>query len=277
VGRNEFQFFTQELSLKAYERLTMEAALRIALQENQLRMYYQPLVSMSTQQVVSAEALLRWEHPNLGLVSPDKFIPLSEETGLIVPIGEWVLQAACLQAKAWVQRFPSFQSVAVNISGRQFQSGKLLETIEQALSNSGLDAAHLELEITESFLMEKADLTVRALDMLKALGLSLSIDDFGTGYSSLSYLKRFPVDKLKIDKSFIRDVTLDPDDAAIAKAVIALGRSMQLQIVAEGVETHEQLAFLAEQGCDIAQGYLYSRPVPAEQFEAFMLKHHANY
>ena len=275
VGRNEFQFFTQELSFRAYERLTMEAALRIALQKNQLRLYYQPLVSLATQQVVSAEALLRWEHPELGLVSPDKFIPLTEETGLIIPIGEWVLQTACHQAREWVQRYPSLQSIAVNISGRQFQSGKLLETIEHALSASGLEAKHLELEITESFLMEKADLTVRALDMLKALGLSLSIDDFGTGYSSLSYLKRFPVDKLKIDQSFIRDVTTDPDDAAIAKAVIALGRSMQLKIVAEGVETPEQLAFLLEQDCDIAQGYLYSRPLPAEQFEAFMLQHHS--
>lgn len=273
-GRNEFQFFTQELSNKAYERLTLEAALRLALQQNQLRLYYQPVVDMASGHVISAEALLRWEHPELGLVSPDKFIPLAEETGLIVPIGEWALNIACDQALRWVRSYSCFQSIAVNISGRQFQGGKLVQTIGQALERSGLDASHLELEITESFLMEKAEQAIKSLDALKALGLSISIDDFGTGYSSLSYLKRFPVDKLKIDQSFIRDITTDPDDAAIAKAVIALGRSMQLRIVAEGIETLEQQAFLIAQDCDLAQGYLYSRPLPADQFETFMLRHY---
>ena len=265
-GRNDFQFFTHELSTRAYERLTLEASLRKALEQNQLRLHYQPQIDMANGRIVSAEALLRWEHPELGLIPPDKFIPLAEETGLIVPIGEWVLQTACRQAHAWVKRYPFFQSIAVNISGRQFQGGKLVTTVQQMLEQSGLPACNLELEITESYLMSKAEQTVITLDALRELGLSLSIDDFGTGYSSLGYLKRFAVDKLKIDRSFVRDVTTDPNDEAIAKAVIALGHSLQMQIVAEGIETPEQRALLLLHGCDLAQGYLFSRPVPAEAF-----------
>lgn len=272
LGRNGFQFFTEELSSKANERLTMEAALRRAVELGQLRLHFQPLVSLSTGQLVSAEALLRWEHPELGLVPPDRFIPLAEETGLIVPIGEWVLKTACRQAREWVKRYPFFQSIAVNISGRQFQGGKLVKTVQQMLEQSGLSACHLELEITESYLMEKSEQAVITLDALKELGLSLSIDDFGTGYSSLSYLKRFAVDKLKIDRSFVRDVTTDPNDESIAKAVIALGHSLQMVIVAEGIETPEQRALLCQHGCDLAQGYLFSRPVPAEAFAQLLEK-----
>ncbi|HWS02334.1 MAG TPA: EAL domain-containing protein [Gammaproteobacteria bacterium] len=265
-GRNDFQFFTHELSTRANERLTLEASLRKALELNQLRLHYQPQIDMHNGRIVSAEALLRWEHPALGLIPPDKFIPLAEETGLIVPIGEWVLQTACRQAYAWIKRYPFFRSIAVNISGRQFQGGKLVTTVQQMLEQSGLPACNLELEITESYLMGKAEQTVITLDALRELGLSLSIDDFGTGYSSLGYLKRFAVDKLKIDRSFVRDVTTDPNDEAIAKAVIALGHSLQMQIVAEGIETPEQCALLLQHGCDLAQGYLFSRPVPAEAF-----------
>ncbi len=266
VGRDGFHFFTDELSTRAFERLTLEVSLRRAVELDQLRLHFQPLVSLASGQIVSAEALLRWEHPELGLVSPDRFIPLAEETGLIVPIGEWVLQVACRQAREWVERYPAFQSIAVNISGRQFQGGKLVKTVQQMLEQSGLPARNLELEITESYLMEKSEQAVITLDALKALGLSLSIDDFGTGYSSLSYLKRFAVDKLKIDRSFVRDVATDPNDESIAKAVIALGHSLQMRIVAEGIETPEQRALLFQHGCDLAQGYLFSRPVTAEAF-----------
>lgn len=269
-GRNDFQFFTRELSTRAYERLTLEASLRKALELNQLRLHFQPQVTLHNAQIVSAEVLLRWEHPQLGLVSPDKFIPLAEETGLIVPIGEWVLQEACSVARGWVAQHASFQGIAVNISGRQFQMGKLVKTVQRILEQSGLAARHLELEITESYLMEKAEKTVATLDALRELGLVLSIDDFGTGYSSLGYLKRFAVDKLKIDRSFVRDVTTDPNDDAIARAVIALGHSLQMQIVAEGVETAEQQARLLQHGCDLAQGYLFSRPVSADEFSRLL-------
>ena len=220
--------------------------------------------------MVGAEALIRWDSKELGLVSPGKFIPLAEATGLIVPIGEWVLRTACRQNKAWRdQGYPPLL-MSVNLSPRQFQQKNLVELVSEVLRECGLDSRMLELEITEGTVMRQTDRAISQLDRLHALGVEISIDDFGTGYSSLTYLKRFPVQRLKIDQSFVRDITTDAQDAAIVKAIVAMARGLQLEVVAEGVETREQLAFLARLQCDEYQGYYFSKPLPAPEFEQLM-------
>ncbi len=265
-GRNNFQFYGQGMNVQAMERLMLENSLRHALERGELLLHYQPKVDLQNGAMLGMEALLRWQHPEMGMISPASFIPLAEETGLIVPIGTWVLHTACARNKAWQEAGFAPISVAVNLSARQFWQQDLVETVRAVLSETRLDPAFLELEITESLLMHNAEEASATLKKLKAMGIRLSIDDFGTGYSSLSYLKRFPIDTLKIDRSFVRDIISDPDDAAIAKAVISLAHDMKLKVVAEGVETEEQMNFLRQRNCDEIQGYYFSRPIPEEAF-----------
>ncbi len=275
-GRNNYQFYTAALTATAVERFQMEVALRHALERDELVLYYQPKVRLEDGSFYATEALLRWHHPELGLIMPDRFIPLAEDSGLIQSIGIWVLRSACEQMKQWLEQGLPLQHVAVNLSGVQIMRGGIVTSVWQILQETGLAAKHLELEITESVIMGHAEETIRVLDELRALGVSLAIDDFGTGYSSLSYLKRFPIDTLKIDRSFVRDTPDDGNDAAIIRAVMALGRSLQLHIVAEGVETEEQRAFLLQEGCTSAQGYLFSKPVPAGRISEILQKHGAS-
>ncbi len=264
-GRDNYQLYAPVMNSRALERLSLESRLRQALQNRELVLHYQPLIELSTGRIRGAEALLRWQHPELGLVPPGDFISIAEVSGLIVPIGQWVLKTACAQASAW-QKSGYPLSVAVNLSSRQFQQADLVFQVTEALQEANLSPASLDLEITESNAMQNAELSISALWDLKNLGLSISMDDFGTGYSSLNYLKRFPIDRIKIDQSFVRDVTRDPDDAAIAAAIIAMAHSLKLTAVAEGVETEEQLEFLRAQTCDEMQGYLFSPPLPAARF-----------
>jgi diguanylate cyclase (GGDEF)-like protein len=266
-GRDNARVFTPEMSTFFPERLTLANDLRRAIDRGEFELHYQPRVDLDANRTVGMEALLRWRHPKRGLVSPDQFIPLAEETGLIVPIGAWVIREACRQNKAWHDAgLPSLR-VAVNISGVQFRQKDLLETIGSALRETGLPSECLEVEITESVVMQSAAEAIVTLENLSAMGVHVSIDDFGTGYSSLSYLKRFPLDKLKIDRSFIRDVSNDMEDAAIVRATVALAHNLRLRVVAEGVETAEQMDFLRTLGCDEFQGYYKSRPVPPADFE----------
>ncbi len=268
-GRDNCQLYAPAMNSRALERLSLESRLRQALQNRELVLHYQPLIELATGRIRGAEALLRWQHPELGLVPPGEFISIAEVSGLIVPIGQWVLQTACAQAAAWRESgYPL--SVAVNLSSRQFQQADLVFQVTEALQQTGLSAASLDLEITESNAMQNAELSISTLWDLKNLGVSLSMDDFGTGYSSLNYLKRFPIDRIKIDQSFVRDVTRDPDDAAIAAAIIAMAHGLKLTAVAEGVETEAQLEFLRAQACDEMQGYLFSRPIPAAQFDELL-------
>ena len=244
----------------------MENSLRHALERNEFLLYYQPQVDLRTRRITGMEALLRWQHPDFGLVSPSRFIPIAEETGLIVPIGEWVLRAACFQNKAWQDAGMPRLRVAVNLSARQFKQPNLVNVVNQALADSGLEPCYLELEITESIAMEHAEETIARLNELKAMGVAISMDDFGTGHSSLSYLKRFPIDTLKIDQSFVQDVLLDSQDAAIAAAITTMARSLKMKVVTEGVETQEQVGFLREHDRDEVQGYYFSHPLPAGAF-----------
>ncbi|HWP46038.1 MAG TPA: EAL domain-containing protein [Candidatus Limnocylindrales bacterium] len=269
-GRNVYQFYTPAMNAKTLERLTLETNLRRALERKEFVIYYQPRVKINTKRIIGMEALVRWQHPELGLISPVKFIPLAEETGLIIPLGEWVLRTACEQTKAWQEAgFPPLR-VGVNLSARQFQQPNLVERVAQVLKETGLHPHYLELEITESAAMQNAEYTLPVLYHLKEMGIHISIDDFGTGYSSLSYLKKFPFHTLKLDQSFIRDLTTDPNDAMIAKVVITLAHGLKLEVVAEGVETQEQLNFLKQLQGDEVQGYLFSKPLPAEEFEELL-------
>jgi EAL domain-containing protein (putative c-di-GMP-specific phosphodiesterase class I) len=261
AGRNGFKRYAATMSSEASGRVALEASLRRALERRELELHYQPVVRLSDRRVLGAEALLRWRHPERGLVPPAEFIPLAEATGLIVPIGEWVVAEACREAARWQARLPV--SIGVNLSARQFRSDALAETIRAALCASGLDGARLVLEITETLLMENPEASRRLLEPLKQSGVRVVLDDFGTGYSSLAYLRHFPLDALKIDRSFIRDIPADPEDATIVKAVIALAHELRLGVTAEGVETQEQLDFLLAHGCDNAQGYFFARPEPA--------------
>lgn len=274
VGRNNFQFYTDDLNANAEERLWLEEELRQALELNQFELVYQPKLNIRTHTVSGAEALLRWRSPRKGLVPPIEFISLLEETGLIVPVGAWVLQTACEQAAAWA-RGGMRLTMAVNLSVRQFRDENLITLIRSALHGADLPASQLELEVTESLLMEDSANSQAALAQIKQMGIRISMDDFGTGYSSLAYLKRFPLDTLKIDRSFVRDVGVDPGDTAIVRAVIALSHSLQLTAVAEGVETQEQLKFLREARCDQAQGYFISQPMDAAAFGIWMAENHA--
>lgn len=259
-GKNNFQHFSEEMHEKTSLRLALEGDLRLALERNEFEVHYQPIVALASGEVVAVEALLRWKHPEKGMVSPNAFIPLAETTGLIVPIGEWVLRQACMHAQMWHAQGHEVQ-VSVNLSGRQFREEPLIDTILHILLETGLDPSMLMLEITESVLMEHAESTVARLYRLKDMGIYLSIDDFGTGYSSMTYLKRFPVAKLKIDQSFIRDIPDDSEDVAITTATIQMAHGLKLPVVAEGIETQEQADFLREHGCDLGQGYLFSRPI----------------
>ncbi len=266
LGRNNYRFYAPAMNARSKERITLENALRRALERQELVLHYQPQVTTASGEVVGAEALLRWRHPELGWLAPNDFIPLAEETGLIVPIGEWVLRTACSQARAWQDEGLAALRMAVNLSPRQFKQPDLFRKIEGILKETGLAPDCLSLEITESVVMSDVDHTIETLSRLKKLGVHLSIDDFGTGYSSLSYLKRFPIDMLKIDRSFIMDIPTLADDMAIVTAVIAMAHSLNIQVLAEGVETEQQREFLIATRCDEQQGFYFSRPLPAVEF-----------
>jgi len=264
-GRDTYRFFSEKMNIDAQEQLQLQGQLRNAVKNQEFILHYQPQIDITSGRLIGAEALVRWQHPELGLLPPDKFIPLAERSGLVIPMGDWVLNEACRQAQVWRDKGHAMV-MAVNLSALQFKRGNLLETVAHALKRSGLPAELLELELTESILLQDIDVAIKTLRSLKDMGVKLSIDDFGTGYSSLSYLKRLAVNKLKIDQSFVRDVAEDADSAAIVRAIIQLGHTLQLTVIAEGVETDAQLTFLRNHGCDEAQGYLYSRPVPAAEF-----------
>jgi EAL domain-containing protein (putative c-di-GMP-specific phosphodiesterase class I) len=269
-GRNNFQFYTREMNARAMYRLDLENSLRHALERGEFRLHYQPKTCLHTGKLTGVEALLRWERPEYGLIPPGDFVPLLEDTGLIVPVGEWVLAEACRQVAAWRASGRDPVSIAINISARQFATRNLGEIIKRVLDVHKADPRFIELELTESMLMVNTEEAVRTLEYLKSLGLRLSIDDFGTGYSSLSYLKRFPIDALKIDRSFIDEITTDADDATITRAVIGMAHNLGLKVVAEGVETKEQIAFLSANGCDEAQGFYFARPQPAREAAKWM-------
>jgi diguanylate cyclase (GGDEF)-like protein/PAS domain S-box-containing protein len=267
-GRNSYRIYAAKMNARMAERLDLDTKLRRALEQDELQLHYQPQLDLRTNCIVGVEALLRWIHPEIGMIPLAKIIPLAEETGLIVPIGEWVIRTACRQNLAWQKAGLEPIVVAVNISARQFRHSDLAKTVDAILKETGLEARYLELELTESAIMHNPDEVISTLTALKAMGVKLSIDDFGTGYSSLTYLKRFPVDRLKIDRSFLKGVPSDTENSAIAQAVINLGHSMKLRVVAEGVENAEQLAFLRAHQCDEQQGFLFSKPLPAEEFAA---------
>ncbi|GJG85721.1 hypothetical protein tb265_09020 [Gemmatimonadetes bacterium T265] len=264
AGGNAHRFYSADLNARLHLRMALEADLRHALDRGQLFLHYQPKMDVATGRVRGFEALLRWRHPERGLVSPAEFIPVAESTGLIVPIGEWVLRTACAQLAAWGDAGLPATSVAVNLSARQFTHADLVTTVRAALADHGVDPALLELEVTESLLMDDIAHTAVVLQALRAEGVTISLDDFGTGYSSLGYLKRFPIDCIKLDKSFVRDAVTDRQSGAITEAIIALGHSLGLAVVAEGVETPEQMAYLTERACDVVQGFLFGRPMAAE-------------
>ena len=266
-GRSRHEIFGDDMLADARGLLRLESELRRGLERGEFVVLYQPILSLHSRRTIGAEALVRWMHPQRGLLLPEDFIPVAEETGLISPLGEWVLQQACAQAQRWRRQGLADLTMAVNLSARQFRQGDLPQLILRTIGGSGLAPGALDLELTESTLMENLPDTVRSLEQLKALGVRLSIDDFGTGYSSLSYLKRFPVDTLKIDRSFVENIATDPRDGAITSAVIALGRSLKLSVIAEGVENEAQLAFLRKEGCDALQGFAYSPPLGAQDFE----------
>lgn len=265
-GRNTYEFYSAKMNAKALERLSLENQLRRALDREELLLVYQPKVDIRTGRVVGSEALLRWQHPEHGLVSPVEFIPLAEETGLIVSFGEWVLHAACKQNKAWQLAGFTNIRIAVNVSARQFRDGRFIRTIGEVLEGSGLEPQYLTLELTENTIMENARENLDALHQIKAMGVKISVDDFGTGYSSLSYLKQLPLDELKIDRSFISEIRSQADDAPIVTAIIAMAHSMSLKVVIEGIETEQQLVFAKDRGCDEYQGYLFSKPVASRDF-----------
>lgn len=265
IGRNTFQFYRSEMNTVTLERLMMESALRRALKNREFILSYQPLVCLKSGRIVGVEALIRWRHPDLGMIMPDRFIPLAEENGLINPIGDWVLNEACRQGQAWIEAGLPPMTMAVNVAPVQFRQSGFLEAVAGALSVSGFDAASLELEVTERTVMHDAEINLGALSALHRMGVQISLDDFGTGYSSLAYLKRFPVGKLKIDRSFIHDMESDPDDRAIASTIVSVGRNLRLSVLAEGVESATQLDYLRQMGCDLAQGYFFARPLPPEE------------
>ena len=263
-GQNKYQFYSRELNNKLQERLVLERDLHNAIKNGEMLLHYQPQVCLRTGKIIGVEALLRWYSPIHGFVSPAKFIPIAEETGLIISIGEWVLRTACAQNRSWQLAGLPLIKMAVNISSRQFKEQNLVEIATQVLQETGLKANYLELEITESLIIDNIQQVINTMNQLHDLGISLSLDDFGTGYSSLNHLKRLPIDLLKIDQSFVRELTIGSDDAAIVKAIISLAHNLQLSVIAEGVETEAQLEYLRRNGCDEIQGYYISRPVAAE-------------
>ena len=269
-GRNGYHFYSNELSARVGESFSLETNLYRALEREELFLHFQPQVSLKSGSIIGVEALVRWQHPELGLVSPARFIPLAEENGLIGAIGKWVLHTACAQAKAWQNDGLTPVRIAVNLSGRQLEQDNIVQEVHAVLEDTGLDPSYLELELTESSVMKRAERAVKTLDALRELGMTIAIDDFGTGYSSLSYLKRFPVDRLKIDRSFVRDIPQDANDVALARAIVALGHSLKLSVVAEGVETHAQRELLTSIGCDEMQGFLYSKPGTASEMVSLL-------
>ena len=268
-GRNNYRFFTAEMQDTSARNLQLVTALRYALERNQLSLHYQPQISIHKNRIIGTEALLRWHHPELGTISPAEFIPIAEDSGLIIPIGEWVLRQAVKQAKLWMEDGLGPLIMAVNISAIQFRHPDLPKLITQILAETGLAPEYLELELTEGVAMYDPQGAIEMMNNLHELGIRMSIDDFGTGYSSLSYLKKFKVYKLKIDQSFVRDISTDPEDKAIVSAIISMSRSLGLQTIAEGVETIEQLTYLRSQGCDEVQGYYYSKPMPSSQVKQY--------
>ena len=270
LGRNTFQFYAPVMNEAVQERLRIEGALRNALERDEFVLHYQPQLDLESGRIVGVEALIRWQHAELGMVAPLRFIGLAEETGLIVPIGAWVLRTACAQAQAWCAAGLGPLRLAVNLSARQFSEPDLVARVGAVLAETGLAPSCLELELTESMFMNDVALAVELLHALKGLGVTLSIDDFGTGYSSFSYLRRLPIDVLKIDRAFIDDITGDAGNAAIVASIIALAYNLKLRVIAEGVETAQQLALLRSHGCDEMQGYYFSRPLPAAQFEQLL-------
>ncbi|WP_293931316.1 EAL domain-containing protein [Iodobacter sp.] len=273
-GRNNFQYFTPEMNARASERLELETSMRTGLLNNEFILYYQPQVSLEDGHIIGAEALIRWNHPKHGLIQPSKFIPIAEESRLIIPIGNWVLQTACQQAAAWQKAGLPAINMAVNLSPHQLHQANFLELVKNALNDAKLDAAYLELEVTESVIMQELELVMNTLRGIKAIGVRLSLDDFGTGYSNLSYLKRFAFSKLKIDQSFVQDACQNSNDAAIVLAIIGLGQTLGMEVLAEGVETREQLAFLKQTPIASIQGYLFSRPIAANEFEELLRNNH---
>jgi diguanylate cyclase (GGDEF)-like protein len=270
-GRNHFAFYSAERDVNTFERLALETSLRRAVDRDELLLYYQPKMDFRNGGTAGMEALVRWQHPEMGMISPAQFIPLAEETGLIVPIGMWVLRTACRQMVQWREQGIAQLVISVNLSPRQFSDSNLLQDIAATLAETGLDGRCLELEITESAIMQDVERGRKLLMALKVMGIRIAVDDFGTGYSSLSTLKQFPIDTLKIDRSFIRDLATDPEDRGLTEAIIAMGKALKLHLVAEGVETQAQLDFLRERGCDELQGYHFSRPLPVDQFESFVV------
>jgi diguanylate cyclase (GGDEF)-like protein/PAS domain S-box-containing protein len=269
-GTNHFQHYQPNMNAKVIEEFTLENDLRKALQRNELVVYYQPQIDLVTRKVTGSEALIRWMHPKLGMVPPGKFVHLAESNGLIIPIGEWVLKTACAQTKKWQEQYSKNLSVAVNLSNRQFQQQDLVAMVARALKDTGLAPESLELEITESMGMRNPAATLKTLQELKSMGARIAIDDFGTGYSSIYYLKKFPIDTIKIDRSFVDDIVTDPNDAVIVLAMIALAHSLKLTVVAEGVENKEQLEYLLNNGCKRIQGFFYSPPVNPHAFEQLL-------
>jgi diguanylate cyclase (GGDEF)-like protein len=265
-GRQSYQFFKPAMNVRAVERQSIEESLRRALEREEFLVQYQPKVNLKTLEITGAEALIRWKHPVRGMVPPSDFIPIAEDCGLIVPIGNWVLREACKQARTWMDAGLPLATMAVNISAMEFRDEDFLDGVFRILRETGLDPAALELELTESVLMKRAESTQSILKILRGSGIQLAVDDFGTGYSSLSYLRKFPIDALKIDQSFIRQITTAPDETTIVTAVISMGRSLKLRVVAEGVETMDELTFLQAHQCEEAQGYYFSRPVLPERF-----------
>lgn len=270
-GRNNYQFFRSDMNARAVRRLFIESSLRRALRQKEFVLHYQPKIDLTSGAITGTEALIRWQDPELGMVFPEQFVPIAEECGLIVPMGRWVLHEACTQVQAWLSAGLQAVPVAVNISAVEFRHENFLAGVASILRETGLAPGYLELELTETILMHNAKASAAVLQALKSMGVRLAIDDFGTGYSSLSYLKQFPIDTLKIDQSFLRDIATGTDDATILSAVIGMGRNLKQRVIAEGVETHEQLAFLRTQQCDEGQGFQFSHPLPAEDFAALLV------
>ena len=275
-GRDNYQFFKADISARAGERQSIESDLRHAVERGEFLLYYQPKIDLATGEIIGVESLIRWRHPQRGLMPPGQFIEIAEDCGLIVPIGRWVLREACRQARAWQDAGLPMIRIAINVSAVELQAPDLVSSVLGVLADTGLEARHLELELTETFLMQEAGSTTAVLRELRNIGVHLALDDFGTGYSSLSYLQRFPIDTLKIDQSFVRDLASDADDANIVSAVIGMGNSLHMRVSAEGIETREQLEFLQQHGCPVGQGFYFSRPVPAAEFATLLQRGLAN-
>ena len=271
-GRDSFAFYTQKLTDIARKKIEMESELHKAIDQNEMQLWYQPQFDLESEEMVGMEALIRWIHPNKGFIAPDHFIPLAEESGLIVKVGEWVIDQACAQVRDWLDRGFTVPRIAINISGSEMRQGKIIHKLKESLANNQLEGCCLEVEITENFMMQDLERAVQIINDLNGMGIEVAVDDFGTGYSSLAYLKSLPIRRLKIDKSFVTDIPKDPQNMAITQAIIAMGRSLGLDVIAEGVETRQQQKFLRENHCSLGQGYLFCRPSKAENIETWLTK-----